>query len=704
MAEQAPEVEKPAPVFIDGEQAIARIKALGETARATWFVLLGYLAFVGLTLLGVQDLDFFSAASRTQLPLVGIAIPTMTFFLVAPVLGAALHVYLHLYLLKLWEALAEAPPRGRHMWLGDIVFPWLVNDWALRQRPDEAIRTRPLDRLGNWVMAAVIWLAAPVVLGWFWWRSATAHDPWLTLVIAAAFGISLYASFRGWRQARACLRHAGRTPTAPRRWRVRLWRWAVLPLAATVLVVTSWLRTEGGLDHYADRVIAFSGPWVGLTFRDTLDDRGGWISAAEVREAWIRERFPTLASVSLLNDDGRIRWTPIARIDLIGAEIAARPADWVGRDTAEGRFRVDWCRDRGVPADASALAPHAPFQRAARDAWCGARFIDDCPPAFQVLDDAFANEWAEQRREYLATIVRPDLRGRDLRHAKISGAYLVGVDVVGARLEGADLWEARLEDVTLLHARLEGAKLRGVRLQRADLRGISLEGMDLGSIELEDALLWDARLTDTDLSGALLEGANLIRANLERANLHKARLQNAILRDVQLQGAGLSLADLEGADLRGARLEGTDLRGARLKNADLRDVVLEGADLLRAELQLAEWAGTKIGASPAHFADFSGGLNLNQFQLAQVIGNENTILPVNNESGEQLYVCSCWVEPPVTLAGLLQMRGQDRERDLARWLCAPGEQPRAVGRSAETGQLVVDRGQCRLERSSSSAG
>jgi uncharacterized protein YjbI with pentapeptide repeats len=759
MAEQAPEVEEPAAVFIDGEQAIARIKALGETARATWFVLLGYLAFVGLTLLGVSDLDFFSTASQTQLPLVGIAIPTMTFFLVAPILGAALHVYLHLYLLKLWDALAEAPPMVGECSLGDRVFPWLVVDWALRSRPDEATRPRPLDRLGNLVMAGLVWLAAPVVLGWFWWRSATAHDPWLTLVIAAAFGISLYASFRGWRQAQACLRHAGQTPPAPRRWRIHLWRWAVLPLAAAVLVVTSWLRTEGGLDHYADRVIAFSGPWVGLTFEATQDERGNRISADEVREAWVRERFPTLVSVSLLDDEGRIIWSPLAGIDLTDAEVATRPADWVGRDTAEGRFRVDWCRDRGLPPDACAPGPNATYQTAARDAWCDERTIDDCTAAFQALDDAFAREWAEQRREYLANIVRPTLSSRDLRHAAISGAYLAGVNLREARLEGVDLREARLEGVDLREARLEGADLREARLEGADLREARLEGVDLREARLEGAELYKARLDRVDLSGARLEGVNifearleganlrgaqlegaelmmarlegadlrearlenadLLGARLERANLSGARLEGANLRGAQLEGADLSGARLEGANLSGARLEGANLFGAQLDEADLREALLEGAHLVGARLTSAEWAGAHFAAVPAHSANFAGGRDLTQLQLSQVVGDADTILPRDAETGEPLHVCSCWTEPPATLEQLLNLYpqpvpleeiiwplhgplqvllwanpGLTRDGTRSRWLCAPDELPLAVGRSAETGELVVDRGQC----------
>ncbi len=90
---------------------IARINELSQTARTTWFALLGYLAFVGVTLLGVEDADFFIDSRQTDLPLVGGAIPTSSFFKFAPILGAALYIYLHLHLRKLWEALHAPPPK-----------------------------------------------------------------------------------------------------------------------------------------------------------------------------------------------------------------------------------------------------------------------------------------------------------------------------------------------------------------------------------------------------------------------------------------------------------------------------------------------------------------------------------------------------------------------------------------------------------------
>jgi hypothetical protein len=82
---------------------------ISAIARTSWLALLGYLAFIGVTLLGVEDADFFVPARQTDLPLVNVAIPTFSFFLFAPILGAALYAYLHIHLLKLWDAIAAAP-------------------------------------------------------------------------------------------------------------------------------------------------------------------------------------------------------------------------------------------------------------------------------------------------------------------------------------------------------------------------------------------------------------------------------------------------------------------------------------------------------------------------------------------------------------------------------------------------------------------
>ena len=99
------------PLDAETAQLLDRIAEIARNVRATWFILLGVLAFAGVTLLGVEDADFFAVGRQTALPLVGVEIPTRSFFLTAPILVTALYGYFHFQLRELWAALAAAAPR-----------------------------------------------------------------------------------------------------------------------------------------------------------------------------------------------------------------------------------------------------------------------------------------------------------------------------------------------------------------------------------------------------------------------------------------------------------------------------------------------------------------------------------------------------------------------------------------------------------------
>ncbi len=81
---------EPAPAP-DPKILLDHIAQVSQNARATWFGLLGLLAFVGVTLLGHKDADFFAYGAETQLPLVNVTIPVKAFFVFAPALVAALY-------------------------------------------------------------------------------------------------------------------------------------------------------------------------------------------------------------------------------------------------------------------------------------------------------------------------------------------------------------------------------------------------------------------------------------------------------------------------------------------------------------------------------------------------------------------------------------------------------------------------------------
>ena len=131
----------------DAGAHIARIDRLTDAGRVSWLGLMAYLVFVFITMLGVEDADFFIPSRQTQLPLVNVAIPTDAFFVFAPILGAALYVYLHLTVRKITGALCAAPARVDDLPLEHHLKPWLLVDLVLRWRGDRAMDRRPLDTL-----------------------------------------------------------------------------------------------------------------------------------------------------------------------------------------------------------------------------------------------------------------------------------------------------------------------------------------------------------------------------------------------------------------------------------------------------------------------------------------------------------------------------------------------------------------------------
>ncbi len=174
----------------DAKTQIARINEISQMARATWFGLLAYFTFVGITLLGVEDADFFIPSRQTRLPLVNVDIPTADFFLFAPILGAALFIYLHLQLLKLWDALAAPPPEIAGRPLAEHVMPWLINDLALAIRGKGAAAPRPMSWLSYLVTFALVFAAGPILLGWIWVRYWPSHDERTTLIIGFALALT----------------------------------------------------------------------------------------------------------------------------------------------------------------------------------------------------------------------------------------------------------------------------------------------------------------------------------------------------------------------------------------------------------------------------------------------------------------------------------------------------------------------------------
>ncbi|MFM9937944.1 MAG: pentapeptide repeat-containing protein [Hyphomicrobiaceae bacterium] len=198
-----------------------------------------------------------------------------------------------------------------------------------------------------------------------------------------------------------------------------------------------------------------------------------------------------------------------------------------------------------------------------------------------------------------------NLRGRDLRYARLdrtdlhqadlTGADLEGASLVGADLRGAFLHCADLSDFILSEDR-QSAKCPNAR--RANFRRAKLKDARMAGIDLRGATLEDADLEGAELAYAAMTGANFYSAQLNRADLTGGvSLQGANFATAAMQGVDLTGARLYGADFSSAGLQGAVLAHAYLQGATLRDAELEGADLYKAKLQGADMRGAKLRAA-----------------------------------------------------------------------------------------------------------
>jgi uncharacterized protein YjbI with pentapeptide repeats len=205
-----------------------------------------------------------------------------------------------------------------------------------------------------------------------------------------------------------------------------------------------------------------------------------------------------------------------------------------------------------------------------------------------------------------------NLRGRDLRYARLDRTDLHQTDFTGADLEGASFMQSDLRNVTMScadidrlllgdsrksvkctdakganfsRARMPDSKLTGGDFAGAIFDHTILDGSDLRYSYLADADFTSASLQRADLSGGVvLHGANFLTASLAGADFTSAEMTmatllsatapGAVFAHAKLEGARLQDADLEGADFQSSKLSGADLSGAKTLATDFRGAVI----------------------------------------------------------------------------------------------------------------------------------
>jgi hypothetical protein len=193
-------LKKPEKAPYDSED-ITRINAVRSDARPTWFALLGALVFVGITLLGVRDVDFFSLHRTTTptWPWSAYRCPSSISSSRAP-RSSRRHRYIST---SIWNCFCNADARFGDDPLSEHIQPWQVAEWGLRRRhllrkskgKDARAAPRALAVISSAMSIIFVWVFAPLVISFFWWRSMPTHMGLLTFWLG---GLLLLACWVDW--------------------------------------------------------------------------------------------------------------------------------------------------------------------------------------------------------------------------------------------------------------------------------------------------------------------------------------------------------------------------------------------------------------------------------------------------------------------------------------------------------------------------
>jgi hypothetical protein len=428
------------------DEKVSEFKSLEVAAEASrnakkiFFSMLLACVYSWLTVGSTTDVALLTNSSSSNLPIIQTGVPIATFYLAAPFLLLILYIYLHLYLRRLWQALASLPAifeDGKP--LDERTYPWILNGLVrrhfkkLKGEYNEIIKAENADTIEmiikeiipwlryrvmparpiasqfeEWVSILLAWWVVPFTLGWFWLRYLTRHD-WdgtimqvVLIVVTVLFGIIFYRV-----HAKTLAGAMFKKNNA-----LEYVRWILLALLTLALIICS----KGGIDDHDWAV--------------KLQDKFGYDISANFREQDVSIKPDNYWLIdSTMRNDG-VKGARLAEADLRYAE-------------AEGAFLVN-ADMRGANMEGILL-------------------------------------------------IEANMKGANL-DPLVKGGLTVSTNLANSHLSGANFANARLEEVNFTGGAINQAYFDGVKLYKANFSNSYLYAASFG----------DAELVETDFSGANL--------------------------------------------------------------------------------------------------------------------------------------------------------------------------------------------------------
>ena len=489
---------------MDEKDAKALLDTSAEKNRNLLIAFLLYLITVTVLVLSITDMDLLRGDKAVNLPLLGVDLPMIAFYIFLPALVLVLHFDLlqnsleHRDKFKSWnnmQQLKAGLPASVQL------FPFILDVSAMRY---SALVERGIEpSWGGRLIGVAVWTLyvyfPPLVLALFLARFSDLQEPLVALYHLVVLVVDWWLIHLYW---------------------VRLY---------SPKLSSTWLEQNkskalaiGALCLYVLTVLLFLGALQGLHY------------------GWINQTSPLIKPIAFMAESENFEWV-LPRISV--------PASYPYKVSEDDiRFNL-W-------ADEAAHAKENNYHANKLAVWENS----SRPLNLRGRHLAFANlAGAQLRRVNLhdanlqgANLSKAQLQSADLRQTQLQGANLNYAQLESTNLEGAQLQGASLNSADLKEAILSTASLSWASIQDTNLRQAQLQGADMRRANLQVADLYGANLLGVDLQWSQLQGASFSHAQLQGANLSHAGLQGANLSDAKLQGANLQRAQVRGAEWKGA--------------------------------------------------------------------------------------------------------------------------------------------------------
>ena len=201
------------PDEIDSAEGLPNVEKSSKNARKLFLSMLLVCAYTVLTAFTTTDAVLVTNSGTSPLPIIGSRISIVWFFRCAPVLLLGFYIYFHLYLQRLWEALAALPaafPDGRT--LDRAAYPWLLNGLICAHRR-RLVNRQPA--MFAWQHAASVfaaWWVVPLTILGLWVRFLTRQDAAGTSWHVVLVLLSVAAAVIFYRLAKVTLSGIGPVP------------------------------------------------------------------------------------------------------------------------------------------------------------------------------------------------------------------------------------------------------------------------------------------------------------------------------------------------------------------------------------------------------------------------------------------------------------------------------------------------------------